>query len=86
MQAASIAASSFALPPAPIRDESRDELVVPERVFAGLCGTIGHRVTLSNDAKTPGFLEREKGFEPSTSTLARWHSTTELLPQNEPPF
>jgi hypothetical protein len=31
-------------------------------------------------------LEREKGFEPSTSTLARWHSTTELLPQNEPPF
>lgn len=28
-----------------------------------------------------GFLEREKGFEPSTSTLARWHSTTELLPQ-----
>ena len=27
------------------------------------------------------FLEREKGLEPSTSTLARWHSTTELLPQ-----
>ena len=27
------------------------------------------------------FVEREKGFEPSTSTLARWHSTTELLPQ-----
>lgn len=26
-------------------------------------------------------LEREKGFEPSTSTLARWHSTTELLPR-----
>jgi hypothetical protein len=26
-------------------------------------------------------FEREKGFEPSTSTLARWHSTTELLPQ-----
>src|SRR5262249_33043042 len=26
-------------------------------------------------------LEREKGLEPSTSTLARWHSTTELLPQ-----
>ena len=25
--------------------------------------------------------EREKGFEPSTSTLARLHSTTELLPQ-----
>ena len=26
-------------------------------------------------------LEREKGFEPSTSTLARWHSTAELLPR-----
>ena len=25
-------------------------------------------------------LERAKGFEPSTSTLARWHSTTELRP------
>jgi hypothetical protein len=25
-------------------------------------------------------MEREKGFEPSTSTLARLHSTTELLP------
>src|SRR3954469_21959410 len=37
--------------------------------------------------KKPGvsraFLEREKGFEPSTSTLARWHSTTELLPRRE---
>ena|SRR6478735_9947037 len=28
------------------------------------------------------FLEREKGFEPSTSTLARSHSTTELLPHS----
>src|SRR2546423_8865863 len=26
-------------------------------------------------------LERETGLEPATSTLARWHSTTELLPQ-----
>ena len=26
-------------------------------------------------------MEREKGLEPSTSTLARLHSTTELLPQ-----
>ena len=29
----------------------------------------------------PAFEEREKGLEPSTSTLARWHSTTELLPR-----
>ena len=27
-----------------------------------------------------GILERETGFEPATSTLARSHSTTELLP------
>src|SRR5690606_6072598 len=27
------------------------------------------------------FRERDKGFEPSTSTLARLHSTTELVPQ-----
>ena len=26
-------------------------------------------------------MERETGFEPATSTLARLHSTTELLPQ-----
>ena len=29
------------------------------------------------------YMERETGFEPATSTLARLHSTTELLPQNE---
>ncbi len=28
-------------------------------------------------------LERETGFEPATSTLARSHSTTELLPLAE---
>ncbi len=26
-------------------------------------------------------MERETGFEPATSTLARLHSTTELLPR-----
>jgi hypothetical protein len=31
------------------------------------------------------FSEREKGFEPSTSTLARWHSTAELLPRKGAP-
>ena len=30
-----------------------------------------------------GILERETGFEPATSTLARSHSTTELLPLSE---
>ena len=28
-------------------------------------------------------MERETGFEPATSTLARSHSTTELLPHNK---
>ncbi len=28
-------------------------------------------------------MERETGFEPATSTLARLHSTTELLPQEK---
>ena len=28
-------------------------------------------------------VERETGFEPATSTLARWRSTTELFPQNQ---
>ncbi len=31
-------------------------------------------------------LERETGFEPATSTLARLHSTTELLPRLEKRF
>src|ERR1700746_3976186 len=29
-------------------------------------------------------VERETGFEPATSTLARSHSTTELFPPGEP--
>ena len=35
---------------------------------------------LSPKRKPPEWLERETGFEPATSTLARLHSTTELLP------
>ena len=31
-----------------------------------------------------GSLERETGFEPATSTLARLHSTAELLPLSFP--
>jgi hypothetical protein len=41
--------------------------------FADRC--LGHL------AMPPIILERANGFEPSTSTLARWHSTTELRPQ-----
>ena len=32
------------------------------------------------------FLERETGFEPATSTLARLHSTTELFPLGKDVF
>ena len=32
------------------------------------------------EARVLESLERETGFEPATSTLARSHSTTELLP------
>jgi hypothetical protein len=35
---------------------------------------------LSHLAMPPCRLERANGFEPSTSTLARWHSTAELRP------
>lgn len=41
---------------------------------------------LSPKRKPPEWLERETGFEPATSTLARLHSTTELLPLNERGF
>ena len=41
---------------------------------------------LSPKRKPLNLLERETGFEPATSTLARLHSTTELLPQNEGVF
>ena len=37
------------------------------------------RVCFSNVRKLL-ILERETGFEPATSSLGSWHSTTELLP------
>src|SRR5664279_4529670 len=47
---------------------------------------LGYRASRMGGAKNPRvrrgrrILERETGFEPATSTLARSHSTTELLP------
>jgi hypothetical protein len=32
----------------------------------------------------PAYSERATGFEPATSSLGSWHSTTELHPQNAP--
>ena len=60
--------------------------------FADLCLTTWLRRLVKRKAKaTPVYLvksfslrleilERETGFEPATSTLARSHSTAELLP------
>src|SRR5690348_7840785 len=46
---------------------------------------LGYRATLTNvenprPRRGSETLERETGFEPATSTLARSHSTAELLP------
>ena len=46
-----------------------------------LCGTHEKGRTREGPALA-GLVERETGFEPATSTLARLHSTTELLPQS----
>jgi hypothetical protein len=41
------------------------------------------KIARSEDLATIFYLERETGFEPATSTLARSHSTTELFPLSE---
>ena len=48
--------------------------------YTAISGFYGLYRTVSN---SPDFiqLERETGFEPATSTLARLHSTTELFPR-----
>src|SRR3974390_317410 len=57
----------------------------PRSAKAALRGGPGYRKTGRARQETlahgeGGNLERETGFEPATSTLARSHSTTELLP------
>ena len=41
---------------------------------------VNHRHKKTRDGGLREILERETGFEPATSTLARSHSTTELFP------
>ena len=53
-----------------------------DKGFADLCLTTWPRCLIKKSDYKKGKMEREKGFEPSTSTLARLHSTTELLPRN----
>src|SRR5882762_9422793 len=40
----------------------------------------------SRSSRSERRLERETGFEPATSTLARSHSTTELFPPEPSPY
>ena len=71
---------------APMREHrtesGRRDLLDPVRSPAAL-GWTKYRIDRSPDhgPTRASDREREKGFEPSTSTLARWHSTTELLPR-----
>jgi hypothetical protein len=41
---------------------------------------------LSLDPRKRDSKERAMGFEPTTSSLGSWHSTTELRPQHRPRF
>src|SRR5262245_38248150 len=41
------------------------------------------RISMTVGLSSLRTLERETGFEPATSTLARLHSTTELLPHRK---
>jgi hypothetical protein len=73
---------TFALAPTTVQAERRSATArMPSHRFShrrlALRGVRRARL----EHKTPRKVEREKGFEPSTSTLARWHSTTELLPR-----
>ena len=66
-----------------------------DKGFADLCLTTwlrrlncqtkgeGRSCWLLETRPSPENLERETGFEPATSTLARSHSTAELLPLGE---
>src|SRR5215510_14674347 len=44
------------------------------------------RISMTVGLSSLRTMERETGFEPATSTLARLHSTTELLPRQKQLF
>ena len=59
------------------------------RGFADRCLTTwlcrpktGQGLEVKGNGETKNSMERETGFEPATSTLARLHSTAELFPLN----
>ena len=64
-----------------------DRALLPTVSLLGLpTKDIRHTRTMKTPRLARGLresMERETGFEPATSTLARSHSTTELLPRGE---
>src|SRR6516164_11164598 len=66
--------------------EARGGIEPPIEVLQTSALPLGYRASREKQARNPRprrgsrYLERETGFEPATSTLARSHSTTELLP------
>src|SRR6516164_7760954 len=66
--------------------EARGGIEPPIEVLQTSALPLGYRASWEKQARNPRprrgsrYLERETGFEPATSTLARSHSTAELLP------
>ena len=52
----------------------------PNGIFRNFGSDCVQHLIASNAQNLKGLLERETGFEPATSSLGSWHSTTELLP------
>ena len=66
--------------------EARGGIEPPIEVLQTSALPLGYRAFKVKKPALAGYeiLERETGFEPATSTLARSHSTTELLPLSIP--
>ncbi len=62
------------------RLEARVRIELTNKGFADLCLTTWLPRLKGGDTNPLQGMERETGFEPATSTLARSHSTAELLP------
>jgi hypothetical protein len=54
------------------------------RSGVGIGSHVAERAVSEGQGPPEQKMERETGFEPATSTLARSHSTTELFPPGEP--
>src|SRR5438876_2936082 len=70
------------------RMEARGRIELPHKGFADLSLTtwVPRLERREIERLVNKNLERETGFEPATSTLARSHSTTELFPLSRPPY